>query len=769
MALLPKLRSDLVSSPSEVEGKIVYTVKDPVGGNYFRLREPEHWLIHQFDGESSPEQIAERFRQKFDLNITTADVSQFVSVMDRLLFLENSRSEQTTGRFSAGLHTGRSLLGRLLFVRISAFSPGRFLDRLAKGYRPFHRPFWFALEGLIILAGLSLLFSNTDRFAVNLVELWHLSSISLLIFSIFLIITLHEFAHAVVCRLHGGEVREMGFLLLYFQPCFYCDLSDAWLFEKKSQRLGVTIAGPYFQLLLLALSVILWRVTVPGVFINDLAWMLVTVNWINCLFNFNPLIKLDGYYLLSDWLEIPNLRRKAFRYLGNVIQRRVLGWDIERLEVDRRQRFIYLGYSLTALVYSVWLLGYVVWLVAAFLLVKAGPGGLMLFLIGMLVILHSTLRKLAYGIVSHIRHMRQLFKKPLKLISYLVVFSVVMVAGLTVPMPQRVSGDVLVRPIAEFTITLSESGLMEKVTRYGGEGPETTTDILQLGSTDMAALSVLLRVKDGRRVEVGDTIAVMSSNQVIREIEAGQAELDRLYGELALLMAPPKKEEVAEAEAQVNAAQANLQQQQRDRDRVKTLVENQIETMERLESSQSRVEIARAELATRQAALDLLKASPRPEEQAVIRHEIEKQNAHLTFLRQQAAAGQIVTPVAGQVRVGTKAREIMSVANGDTVEVLVPVSDFDMPLVQLGQSVWVKVRSFPDRIFEGRVIRVPLAGDETDEGVSFPVTVVVDNSDGLLRDGMSGYAKIETGKSSLFGLGFRKLYSTLRVEFWSWW
>lgn len=769
MASLPKLRSDLVSSPSEVKGAIVYTVKDPVGGNYFRLREPEHWLIHQFDGESSPDQIAERFRQKFDLNISAADVSQFVSVMDKLLFLENSRSEQTTGRFSAGLHTGRSLLGRLLFVRISAFSPGRFLDWLAKGYRPFHRPFWFALEGLIILAGLSLLFSNTGQFAVNLVELWHLSSISLLVFSIFLIISLHEFAHAVVCRLHGGEVREMGFLLLYFQPCFYCDLSDAWLFEKKSQRLGVTIAGPYFQLLLLALSVILWRVTVPGVFVHDLAWMLVTVNWINCLFNFNPLIKLDGYYLLSDWLEIPNLRRKAFRYLGNVIQRRVLGWDIERLEVDRRQRFIYLGYSLTALIYSVWLLGYVIWLVTSFLLVKAGPGGLMLFLIGMLVILRSTLRKLAYGIVSHIRHMRQLFKKPLKLISYLVVFSVVLVAGLTVPMPQRVSGDVLVRPIAEFTITLSESGLMEKVTRYGGEALESTTDILQLGSTDMAALSVLLCVRDGQRVEIGDTIAVMSSNQVTREIDAGQAELDRLYGKLALLMAPPKKEEVAEAEAQVNAAQASLQQQQRDRDRVKTLVENQIETTERLESSQAQVEIAEAELATHQSALDLLKAPPRPEEQAVIRHEIEKQNAHLTFLRQQAAAGQIVTPVTGQVRVGTKGREIMSVANGDTVEVLVPVSDFDMPLVQIGQSVLVKVRSFPDRIFEGRVIRVPLAGDETDEGVSFPVTVVVDNSDGLLRDGMSGYAKIETGKSSLFGLGFRKLYSTLRVEFWSWW
>jgi len=769
MAELPKLRSDLISSPSEIDGTIVYTVKDPVGGNYFRLREPEHWLVHQFDGHSTPEELAERFNAKYSSNLSADDVAQFIGVMDRLLFLDNSRSEQTIGRFSVGLHTGTSWLGRLLFVKLKAFRPGQFLERLTSLYRPFHRPFWFGVQGLIIIVGLSVLFANVEQFAVSLVELWRLDSIALIIASIFGLLVLHEFAHAVVCRLHGGEVREMGFLLIYFQPGFYCDLSDAWLFERKSKRIAVTLAGPYFQLLILALSVILWRVTTPGVFVHDLAWMLVTVNWINCLFNFNPLFKLDGYYLLSDWVNIPNLRRKAFRYLGNLIQRRLLGWDIEALEVNRRERLVFIAYSLTALVYSIWFLGYLFSLVISFLLAKAGAGGLLLFIVVWLVILQSTLGRLARGVVSHIRHMRQLLRKPLKLISYLVVFAVVLVVGTTIPMPQRVSGDVLVQPIAEFTISLSESGLMEKRTRFGGEAPRTTSDYLQLGSTDMTALNVVPLARDGQQVHAGDTVAIMSSNQVNAEIEAGQAELDRLNGELALLKAPPRKEEIAEAQARVRAAEANLQRLLRDEQRISRLLEKRHETQERLETVQSEVEIARAELATCQSGLDLLKAPPRAEEEAVVCYQIDQQQARLLFLQQQADAGQIVTPIDGIARVGTGDREIMSVADADIVEMSVPVSDFDMPLIQAGQAVQIKVRSYPDRTFEGTVIRIPVAGVETEKGVVFPVMVVVDNSERLLRDGMSGYAKIEAGSGPLFAQGFRKLYSTLRVEFWSWW
>ncbi len=769
MAEPPKLRSDLISSPSEIDGAVVYTVKDPVGGNYFRLREPEHWLVNQFDGRSTPEELAERFNAKYGSNLAGGDVGQFVAAMDKLLFLDNSRSEQTIGRFSAGLHTGSSLLGRTLFVTLKAFRPGQFLERLTALYRPFHRPFWFIVQGLIVLLGLSLLFTNSDQFAVSLAELWRLDSIALMIASIFGILVLHEFAHAVVCRLYGGEVREMGFLLIYFQPGFYCDLSDAWLFERRAHRIGVTLAGPYFQLLILALSVVLWRVTTPGLFVNDLAWMLVTVNWINCLFNFNPLFKLDGYYLVSDWLNVPNLRRKAFAYLGNMLRRRLLGWEIEAIEVSPKERLIFVAYSLTALVYSCWFLGYIFGLVISFIAAKAGTGGLLLFGLAWLVILHTTLVRLARGVVSHVRHMRKLLKKPLKLISYLVVSAVILIGGTTIPVPQRVSGDVLLQPISEFTLLLSESGLMEKRTRFGGETPRTTSDYLQLGSTDMAALNVVSVAQDGQQVSVGDTVAIMSSNQVKAEIDAGQAEMDRLTGELALLKAPPRREEVAEAEARMGEAEANLQRLVQDQERIRLLLEKEGETRQRLEDVQAEVKIARAAVATCQSSIDLLKAPPRAEEEAVVLHQIDQQQARLRFLYQQTAAGQIVTPIDGVVRVGRADREIMSVANADVVEMSVPVSDFDVPLVCVGQTVKIKVRSYPNRTFDGAVIRVPVTGEETGRGVIFPVTVVIDNSDRMLRDGMSGYAKISAGEGSLFALGFRKLYATLRVEFWSWW
>jgi hypothetical protein len=769
MPAQPKLRRDLVSSPSEVDGATVYTVKDPIGGNYFRLRGPEHWLIHQFDGDSTPEEIAARFRDKFQLNVTADNVRQFVALMDKLLFLENSRSEQTIGRASAGAYGRGSALGRLLYLKLKAFKPGRFLEALVSLYRPFHRPFWWLLQAAVILIGLGLLALHVEEFEVDLVELWNLQSIGLIVLSLFILVTLHEFAHAVLCRMYGGEVREIGFLLMYFQPCFYCDLSDAWLFEKKSQRVAVTLAGPYFQLILLALSVILWRLTVPGLFLSNLAWTLVTVNWVVFLFNFNPLIKLDAYYLLSDWLDIPNLRRKAFAWLSNRFQRHILGWPVENPEVSARHSRIFLIYGITALAYSGWLLGYVVWLVSGFLLAKIGPAGLLLFVLALVVILHKALRRLAGGVLKHIGHMKNLFKKPLRLAIYLALLAVVLVVVIAIPMPQRVSGDITVRPIAEFTVVLNEYGLLEETTRFGGEVPESKANILQLASTDMATLQVLPLVSDGQKVVIGDTIALVSSNQITREIETGRAELSRLQGELALLKASPKAEEVREAEAHIRTARLEMDQLERDRDRIRSLVNSNAEAAVLLETTQSQLDVAAAELATRQSALDLLKAPPRPEEVEVVRRQIEKQEAQLAYLMEQEAASRIVSPIFGTARLSHDNQTLVSIANQNPVELLVPVSDFDITLVSVGQEVQVKVRSFPSRTFKGTVVRIPEIGSEEESRIVFRVTVIVENADGLLRNGMSGYAKIVTGEASLLSIGFRKIYQNLKVEFWSWW
>ena len=103
----------------------------------------------------------------------------------------------------------------------------------------------------------------------------------------------------------------MGFLLLYLQPAFYCDVTAAWAFPERSKRLWVTFAGAYCELVIWALATVAWYLTQADTAIHLVALLVMVASGLKSLFNFNPLIKLDGYYLLSDYLEIPNLRAKG--------------------------------------------------------------------------------------------------------------------------------------------------------------------------------------------------------------------------------------------------------------------------------------------------------------------------------------------------------------------------------------------------------------------------------------------------------------------------
>src|SRR5262249_39432179 len=172
------------------------------------------------------------------------------------------------------------------------------------------RTFLLFSAGCILLAVL-LVWANRHELAGSFAHALRWQSAVLVWLTLLLIGILHECAHGLTCKHHGGEVHEIGFLLLFLMPCFYCNVSDAWLFREKSKRLGVTLAGGYFELFLWALAVFAWRLTLPGTLVNDLAFVVLSVCGIQTLFNFNPLLKLDGYYLVSDWLEIPNLHQRA--------------------------------------------------------------------------------------------------------------------------------------------------------------------------------------------------------------------------------------------------------------------------------------------------------------------------------------------------------------------------------------------------------------------------------------------------------------------------
>jgi multidrug efflux pump subunit AcrA (membrane-fusion protein) len=112
---------------------------------------------------------------------------------------------------------------------------------------------------------------------------------------------------------------------------------------------------------------------------------------------------------------------------------------------------------------------------------------------------------------------------------------------------------------------------------------------------------------------------------------------------------------------------------------------------------------------------------------------------------------------------------LLCVSENHQVELIVPVSDFNIGLVETNQSVLLKVRTFIDRTFEGRVAHIPQDASADGREACFNVSAIVSNNNSLLQPGMTGYAKIEVGNKSLFGLILRKTASIIRVEFWSWW
>ncbi|PYP29040.1 MAG: hypothetical protein DMD49_13680, partial [Gemmatimonadetes bacterium] len=211
--------------------------------------------------------------------------------------------------------------------------------------------------------------------------------------TVYVVIVAHECAHGLTCKHYGASVREIGFFFLYFQPAFYCNVSDAWLFPEKSKRLWVTFAGAYFELFVWAWATVVWRVTDPSVALNHLALVVMATSGVKSLFNLNPLIKLDGYYLLSDYLDIPNLRQRAFGYLGSRIAR-LWGSPPERpMGATARERRIYVVYGLLAGAYSYALLGLVAWWIGGALVQRYQGWGLVAF-VGLLVaVLRNPLRR----------------------------------------------------------------------------------------------------------------------------------------------------------------------------------------------------------------------------------------------------------------------------------------------------------------------------------------------------------------------------------------
>jgi putative peptide zinc metalloprotease protein len=325
----PKLRDDLVFHSRTVAGKRVVLVEDPITSKYFQLGLSEYRFVALLDGRTT---ISDALKSLAATEPDSALSHETALAVCRWL-LENElantegsvRSDRLAEIGQARKSAQRWTHANLLFVRVPLFVPDRLLSNVYPWIAWLHTlP---ALLGALCVAcwAMWIAASHWTEFLASARDVFSPNQRIGLIVSWLALKVLHEVSHGIACKKYGGYVRETGLFFVLFTPIPYVDVTSSWRFRSKWQRIHTAAAGIYLELIVASAAMICWSFTGDGISNRICVNLVVAGSLTTILFNANPLMRFDGYYILSDLLEAPNLYTEGQLYVRNVAARLFLG------------------------------------------------------------------------------------------------------------------------------------------------------------------------------------------------------------------------------------------------------------------------------------------------------------------------------------------------------------------------------------------------------------------------------------------------------------
>ena len=374
-----RLRRDLSIEPHKYEGRTYYVIKDPISLRYYRLKENEHFLLQFMDGVHTLEDAQKAYEAQYRPDrLKLEDVEGFAQQLINGGLAQNDSPRAGKQLFDQRKKKRRQewiqTFTNILYIKIPIIDPDRLLGRMVPWLGWIFTTWFLTASVVLMLSAVGLVAVNFNKFLDKLPDYHEFFSFQTIVYlwgALAVVKVIHEFGHGLSCKKFGGEVHEMGFLLLCLSPALYCNVSDAWTLPNKWHRIIISAAGIYVELVIAAIATWVWWETDHNgqPFWNNMALALMVVCSVSTVvFNANPLMRYDGYYVLADWLEIPNLRERATRFLTNLVLEHCLGVEVQpESYMALWRRVLFVVYAITSYVYK-WVVTFgIIWFFTAFL------------------------------------------------------------------------------------------------------------------------------------------------------------------------------------------------------------------------------------------------------------------------------------------------------------------------------------------------------------------------------------------------------------------
>ncbi len=297
-------------------GEKWYVIKDAFNNKFFRIKPEAYQFVMRLTTLKSVEEIWEAYLVEYpDVAPTQEELVTLLSqlhINNLLYFKNNPHNDDIFERhLEQKQKMFRGKLASFLFIKIPIFDPEIFLRSVQSLSNAIFSLKGFIVWLIVIIYGAKIVIENSGSVVMQAQGMLAPSNFIFLYIALFLLKVLHEFGHAMMCKKFGGPVHTIGIMFLVFTPLPYMDASSSWSFRNKWHRTLVGSAGMIVELFIAAIAAMVWVNTGEG-FIHGMSFNLMIIGSVSSLvFNANPLLKFDAYYMLSDMLEIPNLFQRS--------------------------------------------------------------------------------------------------------------------------------------------------------------------------------------------------------------------------------------------------------------------------------------------------------------------------------------------------------------------------------------------------------------------------------------------------------------------------